>query len=128
LVTSEVLPVRITPAERKGVNELVQRQLAALHATGANITATSVVRGLIRRELLAQRVDGFTEAPAAPLQQSFFQPALVEAAPAEVVPVVEAAPVEAAPVVKAAPISWIKPKAPTAAQSKTAPKQEKKPR
>jgi hypothetical protein len=125
-VTSEVLPVRLTRAEREGVNELVRRQLAALHATGANITATSVVRGLIRRELLAQRVDGFTEAPAAPLQQSFFQPALVEAAPAEVVLVVEAVPVEAAPVVKAAPISWIKPKAPAATRSSTAPTQEQK--
>jgi hypothetical protein len=138
-VTSEVLPVRLTPAEREGVNELVRRQLAALHSTGAGITAGSVVRGLIRRELLAQKIEGAIEAPPAPIQQSLFTAtapasapiaAPVEAAPVEVKPApveaapVEAAPVEAAPVeVEPAPIARPKPKA-----AKLAPKATPKPK
>jgi hypothetical protein len=93
------LPVRLTPAEREGVNELVRRQIAALHSTGAGVTAGSVVRGLIRRELLAQLIEGPIAPPPAPIQQSLFT---APTAPTST-PVVEVAPVvEAAPIVEVA--------------------------
>jgi hypothetical protein len=129
--------VRLTPAEREGVNELVRRQLAALHSTGAGITAGSVVRGLIRRELLAQKIEGAIEAPPAPIQQSLFAAtapasapiaAPVEAAPVEAEPPPIAAPVEAAPV-EAAPVEAAPPRVarPKAKAAKSTPKPIAKP-
>ena len=92
-VTSEVLPVRLTVAEREGVNELVRRQIAALHSTGASVTAGSVVRGLIRRELLAQMIEGPVVQPPAPIQQTQFTATAPTSAPlVEVAPIVEVAP------------------------------------
>jgi hypothetical protein len=106
------LPVRLTPAEREGVNELVRRQTAALHSTGADVTAGSVVRGLIRRELLAQMIEGPIVPPPAPIQQSLFTATAPTSAPivepalvVDAAPIVDAVPiVETALVVEVAPI------------------------
>jgi len=83
MVADVTLTVRLTTAERAGLERLVVRRQAELLDSGAVVTAGSVVRALIRRELDAEEHrTGPAPAVEAPA------PAPVVAAP----PPVEAAP------------------------------------
>ena len=82
-VADVTLTVRLTTAERAGLERLVVRRQAELLDSGAVVTAGSVVRALIRRELDAE---GQRSGPAPAVEAP--APAPVVAAP----PPVEAAP------------------------------------
>jgi len=69
-VAEATLTIRVTVAERAGLERLVAKRQAELADTGAMVTAASVLRALLRRELDAEE------------RRAAAEPAPVEAAPA----------------------------------------------
>lgn len=109
-VAGETLTLRLTPGDRAALDALVTLRASELAAEGVDVTATSYVRSLIRREAHAKGVT--LQAPAAP-PPPVTTPAVAPSPPPVALPKASAAE-------RTAPLPFDEPKASPAKKAATA--------